>query len=149
VLELIWCDYNERADFENQIAELKDDLAADDFCLREFLANEAAFCAVLILFRPPVLEYQTGMGVFQLRIGAIVTPTMAGVATTFHESASTMPSFCCGNLLQWLEGKQLSEPTKRTGGLLSDSLAHFGGDQFGEVVLYIITRFSNHAGSDV
>jgi hypothetical protein len=62
VLELIWCDYNQRADFENRIAELKDDLAADDFCLREFFPTEAAFCAVLILFRPPVLGYQTGMG---------------------------------------------------------------------------------------
>jgi hypothetical protein len=49
VLELIWCDYNQRADFENRIAELKDDLAADGFCLQEFFANEAAFCAILML----------------------------------------------------------------------------------------------------
>jgi hypothetical protein len=31
----IWRDYNRRADVENRIAELKHDLAADDFCLRD------------------------------------------------------------------------------------------------------------------
>jgi hypothetical protein len=31
--------YNRRADLENRIAELKHDLAADDFCLREFFAS--------------------------------------------------------------------------------------------------------------
>ena len=50
VPELIWRDYNQRADVENRIAELKYDLAADDFCLREFFATEAAFCAILMLF---------------------------------------------------------------------------------------------------
>jgi hypothetical protein len=29
-------DYNRRADMENRIAELKHELAADDFCLQEF-----------------------------------------------------------------------------------------------------------------
>jgi len=29
--ELIWRDYNRRADMENRTAELKQDLAADDF----------------------------------------------------------------------------------------------------------------------
>ena len=32
-------DYNRRADMENRIAELKHDLAADDFCLQEFFAT--------------------------------------------------------------------------------------------------------------
>src|SRR5262249_20768014 len=50
VPELIWRDYNQRADVENRIAELKYDLAADDFCLQEFFATEAAFCAILMLF---------------------------------------------------------------------------------------------------
>jgi hypothetical protein len=48
--EEIWRDYNQRADVENRIAELKYDLAADDFCLQEFFATEAAFCAILMLF---------------------------------------------------------------------------------------------------
>jgi len=48
--EEIWRDYNQRADVENRIAELKYDLAADDFCLREFFATEAAFCGILLLF---------------------------------------------------------------------------------------------------
>ncbi len=48
--EEIWRDYNQRSDMENRIAELKYDLAADDFCLKEFFATEAAFCTILLLF---------------------------------------------------------------------------------------------------
>src|SRR6267142_1366335 len=48
--EQIWRDYNRRADMENRIAELKHDLAADDFCMREFFATEAAFRSILLLF---------------------------------------------------------------------------------------------------
>jgi len=39
--EEIWRDYNQRSDMENRIAELKYDLAADDFCLKEFFATAA------------------------------------------------------------------------------------------------------------
>ena len=35
---------------ENRIAELKHDLGADDFCLQEFFATEAAFRSILLLF---------------------------------------------------------------------------------------------------
>lgn len=48
--EEIWRLYNQRADVENRIAELKYDLAADDFCLHEFFPTEAAFRAILLLF---------------------------------------------------------------------------------------------------
>jgi Transposase DDE domain group 1 len=48
--EEIWRDYNHRADMENRIAELKHDLAADDFCLQEFFATEAVFRSILLLF---------------------------------------------------------------------------------------------------
>ena len=48
--EEIWRDYNRRADMENRIAELKHDLGADDFCLRQFFATEAAFRSILLLF---------------------------------------------------------------------------------------------------
>jgi hypothetical protein len=48
--EEIWRDYYQRACVEQRIEELKSDLAADDFCLREFFATEAAFLAVLMLF---------------------------------------------------------------------------------------------------
>ena len=48
--EEIWRDYNRRADMENRIAERKHDLAADDFCLREFFATETAFRSILLLF---------------------------------------------------------------------------------------------------
>ncbi len=50
VPEEIWRDYNRRADMEKRICELKQDLGADDFCLQEFYATEAAFQAVLLLF---------------------------------------------------------------------------------------------------
>jgi hypothetical protein len=48
--EVIWRDYNQRADMEKRIGELKYDLAADDFCMQEFFATEAAFLSVLLLF---------------------------------------------------------------------------------------------------
>ena len=48
--EEIWRDYNQRACIEQRIEELKTDLAADDFCLREFFATEAAFLGILMLF---------------------------------------------------------------------------------------------------
>lgn len=48
--EVIWRDYNHRADMENRIAELKHDLGADRFCLKGFYATEAVFRSVLLLF---------------------------------------------------------------------------------------------------
>lgn len=47
---ILWRDYNQRADMENRIAELKHDLAADDFCMHQFHATETAFRSVLFLF---------------------------------------------------------------------------------------------------
>ena len=44
--EEIWRGYNRRADMENRIAELKHDLGADGFCLKQFFATEAAFRSV-------------------------------------------------------------------------------------------------------
>jgi hypothetical protein len=46
----VWRDYNGRACVEQRIEELKNDLAADGFCLREFFGTEAAFLAVLFTF---------------------------------------------------------------------------------------------------
>ena len=59
--EEVWRDYNRRADVEKRIAELKYDLAADDFCLHEFFATEAAFCAILMLFNL-LAEFQRATG---------------------------------------------------------------------------------------
>jgi len=62
----IWRDYNRRADMENRIAELKHDLGADGFCLKQFFATEAAFRAVLLLFNL-LAEFQraTGLPVYR------------------------------------------------------------------------------------
>src|SRR6202049_974844 len=46
----IWRGDHPRAELENRIAELKRDLGADGFCLKQFFATEAAFRAVLLLF---------------------------------------------------------------------------------------------------
>jgi hypothetical protein len=62
----VWRDYNQRADVENRIAELKYDLAADDFCLHEFFATEAAFCAILLLFNL-LGEFQRASGLKSYR----------------------------------------------------------------------------------
>jgi len=47
---VLWRDYNGRATVEQRIEELKNDLAADDFCTQSFWATEAAFLAVLFTF---------------------------------------------------------------------------------------------------
>ena len=57
----IWRGYNRRADTENRIAELKHDLGADGFCLKQFFATEAAFRAVLLLFNL-LSEFQRAAG---------------------------------------------------------------------------------------
>jgi hypothetical protein len=46
----VWRDYNGRAAVECRIDELKNELAADHFCLRSFFATESAFLAVLFSF---------------------------------------------------------------------------------------------------
>lgn len=59
--EEIWRDYNRRADIENRIAELKHDLNAHHFCLKQFHATEAAFRSVLLLFNL-LAEFQRAAG---------------------------------------------------------------------------------------
>ena len=46
----LWRDYNGRATVEQRIEELKNDLAADGFCLQSFFATESAFLAVIFTF---------------------------------------------------------------------------------------------------
>ena len=60
--EEIWRDYNRPADMENRIAELKHDLGADGFCMKQFFATEAAFRTVLLLFNL-LAEFQRAAGV--------------------------------------------------------------------------------------
>lgn len=59
--EEIWRDYNQRACIEQRIEELKSDLAADDFCLQQFYATEAAFLSILMLFNL-LAEFQRATG---------------------------------------------------------------------------------------
>lgn len=46
----LWRHYDQRAGIEPRFSELKQDLAADDFCLRGFFATEAAVRSVVFLF---------------------------------------------------------------------------------------------------
>lgn len=46
----VWRSYNGRAGVEQRLEELKNDLAADDFCTQQFFATEAAFLAVVATF---------------------------------------------------------------------------------------------------
>lgn len=48
--EWIWHHYDQRAAIEPRFSELKEDLAADDFCLHQFHATEAAFRSILFVF---------------------------------------------------------------------------------------------------
>jgi hypothetical protein len=59
--EQVWRDYNRRADMENRIAELKHDLGADRFGMKQFHATEAAFRTVLVLFNLGA-EFQRAAG---------------------------------------------------------------------------------------
>jgi hypothetical protein len=56
---VLWRDYNGRATIEQRIEELKNDLAADDFCTQNFWATEAAFLAMLFTFNLLSLYQQT------------------------------------------------------------------------------------------
>jgi len=57
----VWLEYNRRADMENRIEELKNDLGADGFCLKHFFATEAAFRTILLLFNL-LAEFQRAAG---------------------------------------------------------------------------------------
>jgi len=56
----VWRTYSGRACVEQRIEELKDDLAADDFCTQQFFATEAAFLAVVATFNLLSLLQQAG-----------------------------------------------------------------------------------------
>ena len=62
----IWRDYTRRADMENRIAELKHDLGAHGFCMKQFFATEAAFRSVLLLFNL-LAEFQRAAGLPRYR----------------------------------------------------------------------------------
>ena len=94
--EEIWRDYNQRACVEQRIEELKSDLAADDFCLREFFATEAAFLGILMLFNL-LGEFQRASGMTgyrqpaSLRVQVFLCGAILGRAghrTVLHLSAA-------------------------------------------------------------
>ena len=95
-----WRDYNKRADIEKRIGELKYDLAADDFCLHEFFATEAAFCSVLLLFNL-LSEFQRVIGL-----------------TTYRQPAPLrVQVFLCGALLGRAGHKTVLHFSSAWGGL--------------------------------
>jgi hypothetical protein len=94
--EEIWRDYNQRACVEQRIEELKSDLAADDFCLQEFFATEAAFLSILMLFNL-LGEFQRASGLTgyrqpaSLRVQVFLCGAILGRAghrTVLHLSAA-------------------------------------------------------------
>ena len=94
--EEIWRDYNPRACIEQRIEELKSDLAADDFCLKEFFATEAAFLGILMLFNL-LGEFQRASGMTRYRQPASLRAQVflcgailgrAGHRTVLHLSAA-------------------------------------------------------------
>jgi DDE family transposase len=94
--EAIWRDYNQRACIEQRIEELKSDLAADDFCLKEFFATEAAFLGILMLFNL-LGEFQRASGMTGYRQPASLRAQVflcgailgrAGHCTVLHLSAA-------------------------------------------------------------
>jgi hypothetical protein len=86
-----WRDYNRRADMENRIAELKHDLGADDFCLREFFATEAAFRSILLLFNL-LAEFQRASGLRTYRQPATLARKFSFAV---HYSAALATAWSC------------------------------------------------------
>ena len=94
--EEIWRNYNQRACIEQRIEELKPDLAADDFCLKQFFATEAAFLGILMLFNL-LGEFQRARGMTGSRQPATLRTQVflcgailgrAGHRTVLHLSAA-------------------------------------------------------------
>lgn len=57
----LWHHYDQRAAIEPKFSELKEDLGADDFCLKQFFPTEAAFLSVIFVFNLlSVLQSLTG-----------------------------------------------------------------------------------------
>jgi hypothetical protein len=87
--EQIWRDYNRRADVENRIAELKHDLNADHFCLKQFHATEAAFRGVLLLFNL-LAEFQRAAGLPGYREPATIRTQILTCGAILGRSARRM-----------------------------------------------------------
>ena len=84
--EEIWRDYNRRADMENRIAELKHDLGADHFCLKQFHATEAALRSVLLLFNL-LAEFQRAAGLPSYREPATIRTQILSCGAILGRSA--------------------------------------------------------------
>jgi hypothetical protein len=105
--EEIWRDYNQRACVEQRIEELKSDLAADGFCLREFFATEAALLGILMLFNL--------LGEFQ----------RACALTTYRQPASLrVQVFLCGAVLGRAGHRQVLHLSAAWGGLETRNSLH-------------------------
>jgi len=87
----VWREYNGRATMEQRIEELKNDLSADSFCMKEFFCTEAAFLAVLFTYNLLSL-YQH-----------MVTPQEA-----YRQPATLRAQFFIGGALLGQAGKELA-----------------------------------------
>lgn len=70
----------------NRIAELKHDLNADHFCLKQFHATEAAFRAVLLLFNL-MAEFQRAAGMTGYREPATIRTQVLACGAILGRSA--------------------------------------------------------------
>jgi hypothetical protein len=112
--EEIWRDYNQRALVEQRIEELKSDLAADDFCVQEFFATEAAFLSILMLFNL--------LGEFQ---------RVSGMSGYRQPASLRVQVFLCGAILGRVGHRQVLHLSAAWGGLekrnsLFDTLLNYG-----------------------
>jgi hypothetical protein len=72
--ELVWEQYRKRADCENRIKELEYDFGADNFCMHDFYATEAALRTVMMgynlmaLFKLTVLQTKHSQRLTTIRL---------------------------------------------------------------------------------
>ena len=94
--EAIWRDYNQGACVEQYIVELKSDLDADDFCLRELFAIEAVFLSIPMQFNL-LGEFQRASGMTGYRQPASLR-VQGFCAKRFWAEQDTAPGCICRQL---------------------------------------------------
>jgi IS4 transposase len=72
--ELVWELYRKRGDAENRIKELEYDFGADNFCMQDFYATEAALRTVMVsynlmaLFKLTVIQSKVNERITTIRL---------------------------------------------------------------------------------
>ena len=105
-LDVIWNMYNQRADCENRIKELKQDFGLENFCLKDFWATEASFRFIMVaynimsLFRFFALQSHKRATLKTLKLYCFAL----GAWTTSHSNKKVLKIALPLKRRKWMEG---------------------------------------------